>query len=97
MEIRNVTQFTRYIADHNLQGLHMHFQEIILCMKNFEAQCNCHHSSDKRRIYDHCNVMYGDSVKNVVPKYKNEFLAATPDRTLSFFSENGTLIATMCR
>ena len=42
-------------------------------------------------------MTYMNAVRNVVPRFKNEFLSKTEDRTINFYIDNGSLIGTMNR
>jgi hypothetical protein len=41
--------------------------------------------------------MYLNGVRHVIPKFKNEILAKIPDHKISFYADNGTLIAIVSR
>ena len=38
-----------------------------------------------------------NAVKNVVPKFRNEFLSKTEDRQIQFYTDGGALIGILCR
>jgi len=97
MEIRNVTQFANFISAGNLQGLDMNLQQIIYCVNDYAAACNCHRGENKRKKYDECTRIYAEAVKNILPKFKNDFLSKTSERQISFFLDNGNIIGIICR
>lgn len=97
MDIRNATQFANFVSKGGLQNLDMTFQQIILCLNNYSAMCNCRGASEKAKIYDNCTVIYMNAVRNVVPKFKNEFLSKTEERQIQFYTDNGSLIGLVCR
>ncbi len=75
----------------------MSFQQIVSCVDNLTRACNCWKAENKKRMYDNCNTIYMNTVKHVVPKFKNDFLSKTEDRQIQFFADNGTLIGLVCR
>ena|ERR1035437_895397 len=97
MDIRNATQFANFVSKGNLQNLDMTFQQIVFCINNYNAACNCWKAEDKKKLYDNCTVIYMNAVKNIVPKFKNEFLSKTEERRIQFYTDNGALIGLVCR
>ena len=97
MDIRNVTQFAAFISNNGLQSMDGMLRQIVDCITGYAAACNCYKVEDKQRMYGACNRMYLDAVRHIVPRFKNEILAKIPDRQISFFSDNGTLIAIVSR
>jgi hypothetical protein len=97
MDIRNATQFANFVSKGNLQNLDMTFQQVVFCINNYNAACNCWKAEDKKKLYDNCTVTYMNAVKSVVPKFKNEFLSKTEERQIQFYTDNGALIGLVCR
>ena len=97
MDIRNITQFANFISAGQLQNLNMSFHQIIMCVNNYASACNCHKGEYKRKLYDDCTRVYTDVVRNVVPKFKNDFLSKTTERQITFYLDNGTIIGLICR
>jgi len=97
MDIRNATQFANFVSNKGLQNLDMSFQQIVFCINNYNAMCNCHKAEEKKKLYDNCTVVYMNAVHNIIPKFKNEFLSKTDDRQIQFYTDNGTLIGLVCR
>ena len=97
MEIRNPTQFANFIRQGGFQNLDMAFIQIVTCIDNASKMCNCHGGVDKRKMYDTCNIIYMNAVRQVVPRFQNEFLSKTTERQINFFLENGSLIGLVCR
>ena len=97
MDIRNATQFADFISKGGLQNLDMNFQQVIFCINNYNAACNCWKADYKKKLYDDCSTAYMNAVKNVVPKFKTEFLSKTEERQIQFYLDNGTLIGLVCR
>jgi hypothetical protein len=97
MNIRNATQFANFVSKGNLVNLDMSFQQVVFCINNYSAACNCWKADQKKKLYDNCSTTYMNSVRNVVPKFKNEFLSKTEDRQIQFYLDNGSLIGIVCR
>ena len=97
MDIRNATQFANFISKGGLQNLDMTFQQVIFCINNYNAACSCWKAEAKKALYDSCTVTYMNAVRNIVPKFKNEFLSKTEERQIQFFTDNGALIGIVCR
>jgi hypothetical protein len=97
MDIRNVTQFSNFISENELTSLDHVFKQIPICLADFSRRCNCHRKEDKSRIYSKCNVFYINAVKIAAARFKNEFLSKTPEKSITFYNENGSLIMTMHR
>ena len=97
MDIRNPTQFINFVKQGGLENLDMNFMQLAQCLDKFSHACNCHKAEDKQKMYNNCNVIYMNSVRGVVPRFKNEFLSKTEDRQIQFFLDNGTLIGLICR
>lgn len=97
MEIRNATQFANFIESNGLQTLDGGFVQAVQCVKNYSAACNCYKVEDKRRIYDMCCKLYMNLVTNLVPKFKNVILQKIPEGRISFYNDNGGLIAIVSR
>ena len=97
MDIRNATQFANFVSKGNLQNLDMTFQQVVFCINNYNAACNCWKADAKKKLYDNCTVIYTNAVRNIVPKFKTQFLAKTTDRQIQFYLDNGSLIGLVCR
>jgi hypothetical protein len=97
MDIRNATQFANFVSKGNLVNLDMTFQQVVFCINNYNAACNCWKAEDKKKLYDNCTVTYMNAVKSVVPRFKNEFLSKTEERQIQFYTDNGALIGLVCR
>lgn len=97
MEIRNVTQFSNWISSSGIASTDPVFQQIVKCMNNYTASCNCHKVQDKQNIYNACNKMYVDAVRIVLPRLKNTILTNVPGGKITFYLDNGSIIATVSR
>jgi len=97
MTIGNVTQFSNFITGHGLNRLDGTLQQVVACIDNYAAACNCHKAEDKQKMYEICNRLYSDAVRHVIPKLKNEILAKIPERQVSFHMENGTVMLILSR
>ncbi len=97
MDISNPTQFASFISANNLQMLDATFRQLVECINNYAASCTCWKLEDKQRIYAQCCNLYIMGVKHIVPRFKNEILAKIPDRQISFYADNGTLIGIVSR
>lgn len=97
MDIRNATQFAAFVSKGGLKDLDITFQQIILCINNYASACNCWQARDKQKLYDNCTTIYTNAVRNVVPKFKANFLAQTEERQIQFYTDNGSLIGLVCR
>jgi hypothetical protein len=97
MEIRNVTQFANFLESNGLQTLDGGFVQTIACVKNFSVACNCYKVEDKQKIYKICCNLYINSVTQLVPKFKNAILQKIPEGRISFYNDNGGLIAIVSR
>ena len=95
MDIRNATQFANFVSKGNLVNLDMTFQQVVFCINNYNAACNCWKAEDKKKLYDNCTVTYMNAVKSVVPRFK--FLSKTEERQIQFYTDNGALIGLVCR
>ena len=97
MDIRNATQFANFVSKKNLVNLDMSFQQVVFCINNYNAACNCWKAEQKKKLYDNCTVAYQNAVQNIIPKFKNEFLSKTEERQIQFYLDNGSLIGLVCR
>lgn len=97
MNINNVTQFLNYTERNNLTELSDIFRQIRSCLKDFNRRCVCHNKADKDRIYNRCNVLYLSGAREAANQFKTQFLNCTPDRSISFLTETGTVIVTLNR
>ncbi len=97
MDIRNVTQFAQFLSANNLTRLDPSFQQTVQCINNYAAACNCSKREDKLTTYTVCNKLYQDSARQIVGRFKNELLATTEERQISFYTENGQLIVIVSR
>lgn len=97
MDIRNATQFSTFISQHNLSGLDESFKQIIICMGEFSRACNCQKSIEKDNIYANCHRLYVHGAKLAASKFKGQFLSSITERSISFFNDNGNLICIASR
>ena len=97
MDIRNVTQFATFISEHNLTNNDSSLKQVVECLNTYKAACACWKREDKLKIYDTCNRVYYHSVKHVVPRLKNQFLAATQERQIAFYDDHNQLIGIISR
>lgn len=97
MEIRNVTQFADFLSSSRLREKDTIFTQTVNCVNNYRAACNCYKKEDKITLYNQCNKLYGDAVKFIIPKFKNEILSKIPDRQISFYDEGGHLLMIVSR
>lgn len=97
MDIRNATQFANFITKGELQNLDMVFQQVIFCLNNYSAMCNCRGAGEKAKAYENCTTIYKNAVQTAVPRFKTEFLSKTGDRQIQFYLDNGSLIGLVCR
>ena len=97
MNIGNITQFSSFISSNNIGHLDGIFSQIVNCINNYSAKCNCYKLEDKQRMYADCNKLYNNAIRNVVPRFKNEILSKIPERQISFYTDNGTLISIVSR
>jgi hypothetical protein len=92
MDIRNVTQYATFLRGNDMVRLDGMFQQVINCVENYAAGCNCYKLEDKRKLYDICNKLYIDSAKHFGHIFKKEFLSKTAERQINIYTENGQLI-----
>ena len=97
MEIHNVTQFANFISTNDLVKLDIVLLHTVQCVNTFTAACNCYKAEDKAKIYAACTRMYSEAAKSASIRFKNEFLSKTSDRQITFYTEQGSLIAIMSR
>lgn len=97
MDIRNATQFANFIQKSGFTTKDMAFQQVVFCVDQISRACNCWKAEDKKKLYDNCTLTYMNAVKNVVPRFKNDFLSKTEDRVISFYTDNGALIGVVNR
>jgi hypothetical protein len=87
----------RFLSANNLVQLDQSFIQLVHCINNYAASCNCHKKSDKDDLYRTCTKMYLDGVRHVVSRFKNEFLSKTGERQVAFYSEQNQLILIISR
>lgn len=87
----------RFVSANNLVQLDQNFIQLVNCINNYAASCNCHKKSDKDDLYRTCTKMYLDGVRHVVARFKNEFLSKTGERQIAFYSEQNQLILIISR
>lgn len=97
MDIRNATQFANFVQKAGIMTKDMSFQQVVFCVEQIGRACNCWKVEDKKRLYDNCTMTYTNAVKNVVPRFKNDFLSKTEDRIINFYTDNGSLIGVVNR
>lgn len=87
----------RFVSAHNMVHLDQNFIQLVNCINNYAAACNCHKKADKDDLYRVCTKMYLDGVRHVVSRFKTEFLSKTTERQIAFYSEQGQLILIISR
>ena len=92
MTIKGAIQFSDFVSAHGLADQDSLFRQIVNCTNNFKAACNCYNKEDKLRMYDTCNRLYSEAVRNVIPKLKMVVLSKIPERQISFYYDRGDLI-----
>ncbi len=97
MEINSPTEFARFLSTHELVQIDPIFNQLVNCINNYSAACNCSKSEDKAKIYGTCIKMYFDAVRNSVSKLKHIFLSKTEERQITFRSEQGQIILIVSR
>jgi hypothetical protein len=97
MDIRNVTQFSQFLSANNLVRLDPLFGQLTQCFNNYAAGCNCHKRSDKIKVYEVCNKLYMTCCQQLISRHKGEFLNATAERQIAFYSEHGQLMVIVSR
>jgi hypothetical protein len=97
MDIRNATQFSTFVANNGLTDLDPVLRQIVSCIGDFARHCNCHGRAAKAAIYVNCCILYNQGAKLASTRFKDAFLSKTTDRNISFFADNGELIATVTR
>ena len=97
MDIKNPTQFANFVGANGLTGLDNSFLEAVICMNHYAAACDCHKRADKATIYETCQRIYQNAVRNVVPKHKGIFLSKAGATQISFYADNGSLIGIISR
>jgi len=97
MEIPNVTAFCRFVSDSGLAQKDSRLQQVIYCLNNYSAACNCYKREDKLNQYTQCNRLYREAVAHAVQKMKAEFLSKTQERQISFKVDGRELIGIISR
>lgn len=97
MDIRNATQLASFLREHGFTNLDGGFAQLVNCIDNVIASCNCHKVEDKQRLYAMCSKLYVDAVTQLVPKFKLTLLSKVPGGRMSFYYDNGGLIAIVSR
>jgi hypothetical protein len=97
MDIRNVTQFVNFLEGNGITRMDSSFLQVIQCIQNYTAACSCYKREDKVKIYNMCNGVYHNAVRNVIPRLKHEFLSKISERQISFYNDNGQLIGIISR
>lgn len=97
MDIRNTTQFANFIGANDFTKLDNALLEIVLCINNFSAACDCHNRNDKMIIYNTCQGIYYNAVRNVLPKHQGAILSKTGTNHIAFYTDGGALIGIISR
>jgi len=97
MNIRGPFEFASFLSANSLQDKESIFIQLTNCVNNFRAACNCYKKEDKDRMYNICTRLYQEAVKHIVPRMKDVFLSKTPERQISFYTENGDLLRIVSR
>ncbi len=93
MDIRNTTQFSSFLSANGLTGLDSVFGQLVTCMGDFNRTCDCHGRANKNAIYVRCCGLYVHGAQLAASTYRNQFLSKTSETQISFFADNGELIA----
>ena len=70
MDIKNVTQFCNFLTSSGVVQLNPAFQQVVNCVQNYSAACNCHKTQDKQSLYAECNKLYSQCIMAVIPSIK---------------------------
>jgi len=97
MDIRNVTQFASFVSSNGLTSLDPTIRQVVICLEDFNRQCNCHRREDKNRIYVNCNNLYIAAAGMAAGRFRDAFLSKTDERHIAFYSDGGALIARAAR
>lgn len=97
MNINSPNDMARFVSANGLVQLDQGFIQLVHCINNYSAECNCHKKEDKDKLYGSCTKIYINSVKNVVSRFKNEFLTKTSERQICFYTEQGQLMLIISR
>jgi hypothetical protein len=92
MELRNPTEFARWLSANEFGRLDSSFSQLIQCINNYAAACTCDKREDKLKQWSLCTKLYHHGALHVAPRFKKEFLSKTTDRQISLYSEVGQLI-----
>ena len=88
MDIKNVTQFANFATTMGLASLDGSFSQIITCVNNYSAACNCYKLEDKQKIYNSCNKLYVNCVTTILPKFRSLIMSKVSERQIRFFVDN---------
>lgn len=97
MTIENATQFANFISKTGISNVDSAFQQIVTCINNYRASCNCYKSSDKTKIYSECNRLYHLLVTHNIYRVKREIFSKTSDGEIVFKNDNGSIISIVHR
>lgn len=97
MDIRSPSDLAQFVSVNDLSRLDGGFVQLINCVNNYRAACNCYKQEDKNKTYEVCTKMYINLAKHIVNRFKTEFLSKTTDRQISLYTENGQLITIVSR
>lgn len=97
MEIRNPTQMASFVQSNGLDQLNMVFRQLVICIGDFVRHCDCHSRADKDKIYLNCKRLYNHAASLAHGTYKDQFLNATTERQIAFYTEGGILIGIASR
>jgi hypothetical protein len=97
MDIRNATQMANFLSQTNLVNKDAAFEQLAQCINNFASACACSSREEKMQLYAVCNKLYFRSARDIAPRLKNDFLSQTTDRQITFYTEEGNLIAIISR
>ncbi len=84
--------FVNFLSANGLADKDSLFTQMVNCVNNFRAACNCYKKEDKLKMWKTCGSLFNNAVAHVVPKWKEEFLSKTTERQIIFYTEHGDLL-----
>jgi len=70
--IKNATQFVNFMNEYNLIGLDPIFNQVAVCLSEYQRACACTSPSSKDGVYQNCKNLYNAIVRNYISKYRGE-------------------------
>ncbi len=83
--IKNATQFVNFMNEYKLIHLDPIFNQVAVCLSEYQRACACTSPSSKDGIYQNCRNLYNAAVKYYIPKYRSEFSRISPN--INFLDE----------